>query len=134
VVSRVLVDTSALSALLDGDDPRHPAAVTALASLRDVELVTHGYVVAESIAVTRRRFGWAGVRTLIDDLLPIMATVAVDAELHAQALGAYRGAQPSSVSFVDRVSLDLIQREGIEMVFALDPDLASPGVTLLPRD
>jgi predicted nucleic acid-binding protein len=134
VVSRVLVDTSALIALLDGDDPRHPAAVTALASLRDAELVTHGYVVAESIAVVRRRFGWAGVRTLIDDLLPIVDTVPVDAVLHGRALDAYRRAEAPSVSFVDRVSLDLMQREGIDTVFALDPDLASPGVTLLPHD
>lgn len=132
-MTRVLVDTSALIAVLDADDPRHGAVIEALVSLIDADLLTHGYVVAESIAVTRRRFGWPGVRTLIDDLMPIVDTVAVDQELHVAALDAYREAE-TSTSFVDRVSLELMRREGIDTVFALDPDLALPGVTVLPGD
>ncbi len=134
MVNRILVDTSALIALLDADDPRHAVTVEAFAGMRDANLVTHGYVVAESLAVTRRRFGWDGVRALFDDLLPIIDTIAIDQDLHTAAVDAYRRADPSSVSFVDRVSLHVIRRDGIDTVFALDPDLASPGVTLLPSD
>jgi len=51
------VDTSALIALLDRADPRHEAVRSTFLDLADRELVTHGYVVAETLAVARRRFG-----------------------------------------------------------------------------
>ena len=50
MVSRVFVDTSALLALIDRADPQHPAVRGAFARLSDAERVTHGYVVAESLA------------------------------------------------------------------------------------
>ena len=132
MVSRVFVDTSALLALLDRADPRHGSARTAFERLADEELVTHGYVVAETIAVTRRRLGVEGVITLLDDLLPIIEVVPVEPGLHASAQARYRESLPSGTSFVDRVSLAVIERDGIAMAFALDPDLVGPGLTLLP--
>jgi predicted nucleic acid-binding protein len=132
VVSRVFVDTSALLALLDRADPRHGSARAAFERLADEELVTHGYVVAETIAVTRRRLGVEGVITLLDDLLPIIEVVPVEPGLHASAQGRYRESLPSGTSFVDRVSLAVIERDGIATAFALDPDLVGPGLTLLP--
>jgi len=39
---------------------------------------------------------------------------------------------PSS-SFVDRVSLELIERESIAPALALDPDLARSGLTVMPE-
>lgn|GEM_PF-1424696 len=131
-MSRVLVDSSALLTLLDGDDPRQEATRAAFADRRDDELVTHGYVVAESLAVARRRFGPAATASLIDDLLPSISVIAIDTTLHAEALRAYRASLPSGTSFVDQVSLALIEREGITTVLALDPDLARGGATVVP--
>jgi hypothetical protein len=34
---------------------------------------------------------------------------------------------------VDQISLAVISRERVDAVFALDADLASPGVALMPR-
>jgi predicted nucleic acid-binding protein len=133
VVSRVFVDTSALLALLDRADPRHESTRSQFVALADDELVTHGYVVAESIAVTRRRFGIDGVVTLLDDLLPVVEIVPVEPTLHAGALARYRESLPSGTSFVDQVSLAVMEQGGISTAFALDPDLARPGLTLLPR-
>ena len=50
-MSRILVDTSALLALLDADDARHVLVRATFADRPDDDLVTHGYVIAESIAV-----------------------------------------------------------------------------------
>ncbi len=132
MVGRVFVDTSALLAHLDGDDPRHAAVLASFADTRDDQLVTHGYVVAESLAVARRRFGPDATITLLDDVLPPIELLPIDLAIHAEAQRRYRASLPSSTSFVDRVSLLLIEREGLIDVLALDPDLASPGVTLRP--
>jgi predicted nucleic acid-binding protein len=132
VVSRVFVDTSALLTLLDGDDPRQEDVRAAFADRRHEELVTHGYVVAESLAVARRRLGLAATVALLDDDLPSIGLLPVDAVLHAEAQQRYRASLPSATSFVDRVTRAVIEREGISTVLALDPDLASPDVTVLP--
>lgn len=132
MVSRVFVDTSALLALIDAADPRQPAVTAAFAERRDDDLVTHGYVVAESLAVVRRRLGVDATIALIDDVLPPIAVLPVDADLHATARSAYRASLPSATSFVDQVSLAVLEREGITAVLALDADLAGPGVTLFP--
>jgi len=131
-VTRVLVDTSALLAFLDADDPRHQAVAATFSSSSDDELVTHGYVVAESIAVTRRRLGTDAAMTLVDDILPAINTMAVDGPLHDLALRRYRAALPTGTSFVDHVTLALAEREAITTVFAIDPDLASATVRLIP--
>lgn len=132
MVSRVFVDSSALLALLDGDDPRQNSVKAAFADHREAELVTHGYVVAESLAVARRRLGIEATVSLLDDVLPPIEILPVDAELHAAAQRLYRASLPSPTSFVDQVSLELMARDGITAALALDPDLAQSGVTVLP--
>lgn len=132
MVGRVLVDTSAFIALLDGDDPRHAAVRRTLIEVADADLVTTGYVVAESIAVARRRFGVEGAIALIDDLLPLVDILPVDPGLHAAALARYRASLPSGTSFVDQVSLELIERDRIETAFVLDADFGASGIHVVP--
>jgi predicted nucleic acid-binding protein len=129
----VLVDTSALVAFLDRDDPRHASVVATFAELASDDLVTHGYVVAESIAVVRRRLGVDGVIALLDDLLPVMGLLQVEPALHAAAQARYRASLPSGTSFVDQVSLGVMEREAISTAFALDDDFVAAGVAVLPR-
>lgn len=132
-MTQVFVDTSALLTLLDSDDPRHEDARAAFSSLANDELVTHGYVIAESIAVARRRFGVEGVVTLLDDFMPVIDAIPVDLTLHAAAQAAYRASLPSSISFVDRVSLAVMDRDNLTTAFAFDPDLVVPGGMVLPQ-
>jgi predicted nucleic acid-binding protein len=132
LVTRVLVDTSALMAFLDADDPRHHAVVATFQELEHDELLTHGYVVAESLAVVRRRLGLDATITLLDDILPAVQVVAVDAAVHARAQTQYRASLPSGVSFVDQVTIAIIEREAITTAFALDADLGVAGLRLLP--
>jgi uncharacterized protein len=132
-VSRILVDTSALLALLDADDPRQGSVRATFAERPDDDLVTHGYVIAESIAVVRRRLGVEGVITLLDDVLPAIEVLGVDSATHATAQGRYRSSLPSGVSFVDQVSFAVLEREGIDVALVLDSDFARPGLTVLPH-
>lgn len=126
------MDTSALIALLDRADPRHEAVRSTFLDLADRELVTHGYVVAETLAVARRRFGVAGVIALLDDLLPVLAVLPVEPSLHASAQARYRASLPSGTSFVDQVSFGVITQEAIDTAFALDGDFVAAGVDVIP--
>lgn len=94
--------------------------------------MTHGYVVAEAIAVTRRRFGVETVIRLIDDVLPVLTIVPVEPALHAEAQARYRTSLPSAASFVDQVSFGVMERDGMEMAFALDADFQAAGVAVVP--
>ena len=131
-MTRVFVDTSALVALLDADDPRNSLVRTAFAEHRDDELVTHGYVVAESLAVIRRRLGIEAAIALLDDVLPTIELLPVDLPLHVEAQRRYRAAMPSAISLVDRMSLALIAREQIATALVLDSDFASPDLQTIP--
>lgn len=133
-MTRVFVDTSGFIALLDRDDPRQAAVTAAFAAHELDGLVTHGYVVAESLAVARRRFGAAGVLTLLDDVLPAIELTEVPADLHRSVQRVYRASLPSAISFVDRVSIAVMERDGLDRAIALDPDLAMPGLTIEPNE
>lgn len=132
MVGQVFIDTSALIALLDRADPRHESACSTFLEVADRELVTHGYVVAETLAVARRRFGVDGVIALLDDLLPVIALLPVDPALHPSAQTVYRASLPSGTSFVDQVSFGLMARESIATAFALDADFVAAGVAVIP--
>jgi uncharacterized protein len=128
----VFVDTSGLYALLVEEDQAHARSLRIAQALRDANevLVTHSYVVSESVALVHRRMGWPGLDVLLADALPRIETRWVDRELHERALGAMRAAR-SSVSFVDWVSFALMRREGIETAFAFDDDFERQGFRLL---
>ena len=132
MVTRILVDTSAILALLDADDPRQELVRAAFEDHAHDELVTHGYVVAESLAVARRRLGVAGVIALLDEVLPAIELLPVDPALHHQAQRSYRAALPTGVSFVDQVSLALMEREAIGTALVLDADFEGQGIAIIP--
>lgn len=124
---KVFVDTSAFLALLDEDDLHHREAAATFRSLTEtVELVTHNYVHLETLAITRRRLGPAAVAQLTDGLFPMIRTVWVDESLHQVALAANRAGR-GAVSLVDRVSFEVMRREGIGVAFAFDRDFEAEG-------
>jgi predicted nucleic acid-binding protein len=132
---RTFVDTSALYALLDADDDNHAAAANWFAdpgaAPADV-LVTHSYVLVETSALVHHRLNASAVRDLFDALIPALTVMFVDAALHARAAAAYLAGVSRRVSFVDRVSFQLIRDMGLDRAFAFDRDFASEGFVLVP--
>ena len=123
----VVVDTSALFALLDRRDAHHASAVAFWTDPDDEDLVTHAYVVVESVALVRARLGVAAVAALVDDLLPAIRVEMVDRPLHDASLADLRRIG-GGTSFVDRVTLAFAARRGIAQAFAFDADLAIAGL------
>ena len=125
-----LVDTSALYALLDANDLHHAEAIRQWDAAIEMDLVTHGYIVTESIALTRARLGWDAVTALIDRVLPASRVEMVEQPVHAAALADYR-AMGGGTSFVDRVTIAFGRQHGIASCFAFDPDLQAAGLAPL---
>lgn len=129
----VFVDTSALYALLDRDDANHAQARAAWLELRRQRepLVTHNYVLVETVALVQRRLGLEAVRALRDGVLPLVQLVWVDPELHERALAAAIASRRRNVSFVDRVSFEIARLRGCRAAFAFDEDFAEEGLATL---
>lgn len=128
----LFVDTSGILALIDRDDRSHLGTTEAFALGRSQPLVTHAYVVVETLAVARRRFDARVAADIIDRVLPAIEVTPVDAELHATALAAFRQSIDPSVSLVDRTSFAFMRREGIARAIALDADFRTAGFQTLP--
>jgi predicted nucleic acid-binding protein len=127
----VFVDTSALYALLDGDDAGHDRALRGSGRILGEELVTHSYVVVETVSLVRRRLGAEAAARLIDDILPAIKIVDVDEVLRGRAVAAFRAGVSSAVSLVDRTSFECMRTFGISRAYALDADFEAEGFELV---
>lgn len=124
---KVFVDTSALLALLDGDDPHHDAAAGMLkAALQDGAAFTHNYIHVEAEQLVRRRLGAQYAARLLDEVLPAIDTVWIDEVVHAEAIAALTGKGRAS-SLVDQVSFVLLRRMQVDAALAFDSDFEREG-------
>jgi uncharacterized protein len=129
----VFVDTSALYALMDRDDPNHVGARRFWAQLDPgVPPLTHNYVLLETSALVQRRLGLEALRALVDELIPPISTVFVDRAVHDAAMSAVLAAQLRQLSLVDMVSFEVMRRAGIRAAFAFDEHFARFGFELQP--
>ena len=130
----ILVDTSALYALLDADDAEHLRARRIWEEQLvegDAELVVTSYVVAESFDLVRRRLGFEAVRSLDRLLDDGMRVVFVDEELHDAARARFFSAGRRALSLVDCSSIALAQERGIKQIFAFDAHFEQAGLEML---
>ena len=130
----LFVDTSALLAFLDADQPRHTDVIDAWerAIAGDRHLFTSNYVLVESFALVQRRLGLDALRALADILVPLLRPLWIDEDLHAAAVAALFAASRRKLSLVDCTSFELMRRHGLTEALALDDDFARQGFGLLP--
>ena len=130
----VFVDTSALFAILDADDENHESAGRAWTDLvaQGVDLICTDYVLLEGFALVQRRLGLGAIRTLEEDIVPMLRVEWVTDVRHASGVAALLVAASRQLSLVDCVSFEVMRHLGVREVFAFDRHFADQGFTLVP--
>jgi predicted nucleic acid-binding protein len=133
-VSGVFVDTSAIIAFLDADQPAHEAVTREWRAAIDAgrPLYTSNYVLVETYALAQRRLGMEAVRSIANVIAPLLRPLWVDETLHGAAVAALLAANRRGLSLVDCTSFELMRRDGIGQALAVDDDFAQQGFGLVP--
>lgn len=118
----IYVDTSALYALMDAAEARHPEAMSIWTQLHDARepLVTSNYVTVETGALVSRRLGPEARRDFHSLVVPALIVVWIDAPLHARGVAALLAANQRDLSLVDCVSFEVMRDRSIYTAFAFD--------------
>ena len=126
----IFVDTSAVFALASARDLKHYAARRQFDALLRTRrrLLTHNYVLSESMALLRGRLGWEAALAFASEARAFEVEW-VDESLHDTAVAALRTA-PRTVSLVDQMSFLVMRRRGIDEAFAFDRHFSAAGFRL----
>lgn len=130
-MAQILVDTSAVYALLDKDDEHHRKAASLLRSLprRGLKPVLTNFVVAEIHALLLSRLGHATARHwLLSQIWPIERVTADDESRAREIIGQYRD---KTFSYTDASSFAVMERLRVVVAFGFDPHFEQYGIELL---
>lgn len=128
----IFLDTSAIYAWADAGDHNHRTAVRRLQSILDngEALLTHNYVLVESIALLQVRLGLTAAAKLAKDSDAFVIEW-VDEDLHTSGIRELERSKRRSVSLVDQISFLVMRRRHVATAFAFDPDFTSAGFHLV---
>jgi len=128
----IFVDTSAIYAWADVADPNHRTALRRLQAILDrgEDLLTHNYVLLESVALLQARLGVSAAARLGKDSGMFLVEW-VDEELHASGMRELERTRKRHLSLVDHISFLVMRAKAVEAAFAFDPDFAAAGFRLV---
>jgi predicted nucleic acid-binding protein len=128
----IFLDTSAIYAWSDERDPDHETAVLRLRELlaRQEQLLTHNYVVLESVSLLQARLGFHVASKFIKDCDAFVMEW-VDDGLHTAAVRQWEKSGKRRLSLVDQISFLVMKRHNLQTAFAFDPDFQAAGFRLL---
>jgi predicted nucleic acid-binding protein len=130
-VAQVLVDTSAVYALIDADDAHHRKAVAIIRSLprRGLTPLLTNFIVAESHALLLSRVGaQIARRWLLGHVWPIEAVNLSDEEKAKEIIRRYTD---KTFSYTDATSFAVMERLDLRSAFGFDPHFRQYGLQLL---
>lgn len=130
----VLVDTSAFYAILDADDQNHQKAKALWIELvtQQTPLFCNNYILVETFALVQHRLGIEAIRTLQEDILPIVSVLWVDEATHRAGVAGLLTAARRRLSLVDCVTFVMMRDLGIQTAFTFDPHFGAQGFRCLP--
>ena len=128
----IFVDTSAIYAWADAGDANHKTAIRRLQTILDdgEDLLTHNYVLVESMALLQARLGIGAAKRLARDAHAFVIEW-VDEDLHASGTRELERSQKPQVSLVDHISFLVMARRRVTTAFAFDADFTAAGFRLV---
>jgi predicted nucleic acid-binding protein len=130
-LARVLVDTSAVYALLDRSDSCHASAKKSLESFkrsRSEPLLTN-FIVAECHALALARLGASVARAWLVSNAWAIERVTEEDEAKAKAI--IRKYVDKTFSYADATSFAVMERLGLRTAFAFDPHFRQYGFEII---
>jgi len=129
----IILDTSALLALLDFDDKFHEQASDAYDRLlrAHASLWITSYLRVETSALVHARLGFEPLRRLMASLDAVVTTLWLEQSLHTAAWREFVARQGQRLSFVDCTTL-LVARGLDAAVFSFDTDFTLEGLSVVP--
>ena len=132
-MDKVLLDTSAVYALLDADDDHHrkAAAISQRLIARKVVLVLPNFILAEAHAILNKRLGPQAARDFLNSALQEYEIVraTLEDEWAAYAL-LQQTSRAKDLSYFDAVAIAMADRLGIGEVFSFDRHFKLAGLSL----
>lgn len=127
----IFLDSSAIYAWADTADANHHTSVRRLQAILESgeQLLTHNYVLVESIAVLQARLGLVAANKLVKDSAAFVIDW-VDDDLHSSATRELERSKKRQLSLVDHISFLVMRRRKVDTAFAFDPDFATAGFRL----
>ncbi len=128
----IFVDSSAIYAWADSADPNHSIALRRLEAIleQEEEMLTHNYVLVESMALLQARLGMAAAVKFARDAKNFVLEW-VDEDLHARAVRELEISKKRQISLVDHISFLVMRQHHVTAAFAFDSDFAAAGFRLL---
>jgi uncharacterized protein len=130
-MAQVLVDTSAVYALIDRDDTYHRKAANILRSLprRGLTPILTNFIVAECHALLLSRLGRDSARDwLVKQVWAVEPVTAADERRAREIIQRYTD---KSFSYTDATSFAIMERLNLREAFAFDPHFQQYGLRLL---
>jgi len=131
---RILVDTSAIYALMDANDRNHEPAKKAWKEWLDqpVQLAASNYVLLESLALIQHRLGLQAAREFQEEFTPVLQVHWVNAEVHMAAFRMVMAVGQRDFTLVDASNVELMHQLDARAIFAFDHHYPERGLDQRP--
>jgi predicted nucleic acid-binding protein len=127
----IFLDTSAIYALADSRDPNHRVAIGQLQEILNhgEELLTHNYVLLESVSLLQARLGLPTAAKFAKESAAFVIEW-VDKDLHASGIRELEKSGKRRCSLVDHISFLVMKRRKVTTAFVFDSDFKAEGFQL----
>jgi predicted nucleic acid-binding protein len=134
VAMMILIDTSAIIALLCAEDRFHHQARQTWFDLLDQDQIIqcNNYILLEAISLIQKRYGMDILRTFHNDILPVLEVDWLDRTKHNQAMNALFLTNRRGISLVDYASFETMRDLDIRTAFTFDKHFAEQGFNTVP--
>ena len=130
---RIFIDTSAIIAFLNTDDEFYKDSFNIFSQLLEerAKIISSNYVLLETMVILKNRIGIEAIKTLKNDILPVIKTCWIDEDVHNFCVNTQIAADRKKLSLVDYTSFEIMRRLNIRQAFTFDNHFKEMGFEIL---